>query len=218
MNRLDDAVEFATNPDPRCPCVLLLDTSGSMSGARIAALNEGLRAFEADIREDALAQRRVEVAVITFGNGGVQTMQEFVTAGQFTAPALSAHNGTPMGEGISRALDLVRDRKAAYRENGISYYRPWVFMITDGAPTDEWRSAAARVQAEEEANGLAFFAVGVADADMKTLSQIAVRKPVQLQGLKFAEMFVWLSQSQKRVSASKIGEQTALPAVGWAAV
>ena len=219
MNRLNDAVEFATNPDPRCPCVLLLDTSGSMSGARIAALNEGLRAFEADIREDALAQRRVEVAVVTFGNGGVQTIQEFVTAGQFTAPTLSAHNGTPMGEGINRALDLVRDRKAAYRENGISYYRPWVFMITDGAPTDSWEEAARRVREAEEANGLAFFAVGVEGANMDTLDKIAVRTPMKLKGLQFVELFVWLSQSQRRVSASRPGDQTALPSVeGWATV
>ena len=218
MNRLDAAVEFATNPDPRCPCVLLLDTSYSMHGPRIAALNDGLRAFATDIRDDALAQRRVEVAIVTFGHGGVQTVQDFVTAGQFAAPALTAHNGTPMGEAIHRALDLLRDRKAQYRASGVPYYRPWVFMITDGAPTDDWQSAAQRVRAEKEANGMAFFAVGVADADMQTLARIAVRRPVQLQGLHFAEMFLWLSQSQKRVSASRVGEQSVLPPVGWAAV
>ncbi|MEI6428086.1 MAG: hypothetical protein WCO45_06800 [Pseudanabaena sp. ELA607] len=40
-----DAIEFAENPEPRCPCVLLLDTSGSMSGEKIAALNAGLETF-----------------------------------------------------------------------------------------------------------------------------------------------------------------------------
>ena len=37
-----DAAEFAENPEPRVPCVLLLDTSGSMTGKPIAELNEGL--------------------------------------------------------------------------------------------------------------------------------------------------------------------------------
>jgi uncharacterized protein YegL len=217
MSRLEEAVEFATNPDPRCPCVLLLDTSYSMHGARIDALNDGLRAFQTDVSDDPLAQRRVEVAVVTFG-GGVQTVQEFTTAGQFTAPVLAARGDTPMGAAINRALDLVADRKAAYRANGVAYYRPWVFMLTDGAPTDEWRNAAQRIRQEESANGVAFFAVGVADADMRTLEQIAARTPIKLQGLAFREMFLWLSQSQKRVSASKVGEQTALPPVGWAAV
>jgi len=40
-----DAIEFAENPEPRCPCVLLLDTSGSMSGEKIASLNAGLQTF-----------------------------------------------------------------------------------------------------------------------------------------------------------------------------
>src|SRR5262245_10239271 len=37
-------LEFADNPEPRCPCVLLVDTSGSMKGDRIRALTDGLRA------------------------------------------------------------------------------------------------------------------------------------------------------------------------------
>lgn len=218
MSHLDDAVEFADNPDPRCPCILLLDTSSSMAGAPINALNEGLQTFQTDIQKDLLARRRVEVAIITFG-GVVQTVQDFVTAGEFIAPTLAADGGTPMGQAINTALDLLRDRKERYKANGISYYRPWVFMITDGAPTDSWQAAAQRVRSEESANGMALFAVGAQGADMRTLGQIAVREPVQLQGLNFSAMFLWLSQSQKAVSASKVGEQTALPAVsGWASV
>lgn len=214
---LSQSVQFATNPDPRCPCVLLLDTSRSMTGDRIDALNEGLQAFQADIKDDPLAQRRVEVAIVTFG-GTVRIVQDFVTAGQLTAPQLRADGNTPMGAAVERALDMVRDRKAAYKANGIAYYRPWVFLLTDGEPTDDWKAAAQRVHDEEAANALAFFAVGVGDANMQILSEISSRQPVQLRGLEFAQMFVWLSQSQKRVSASKVGDQTALPPAGWAAV
>ena len=53
--KLDETVEFAENPEPRCPCVLLLDTSSSMRGAPIEALNEGLRVFKTDLMHDALA-------------------------------------------------------------------------------------------------------------------------------------------------------------------
>ena len=218
MTQLETAVEFATNPEPRCACVLLLDTSSSMSGKAIAALNEGLRAFASDLGTDALARQRVEVAVVTFG-GGVQTKQEFVTAGQYEPATLSVNGGTPMGAAVVHALDMIERRKADYRENGIVYYRPWVFLITDGAPTDDWKQAAARVREMEEANGVAFFAVGVEGADMGVLEQLAVRSPLKLQGLQFVELFVWLSQSQRSVSTSKPGDQTALPAVdGWAVV
>jgi uncharacterized protein YegL len=218
MGYLDD-VEFVTNPDPRCPCVLLLDTSGSMAGSAIHALNQGLQAFQMDLMRDELAQRRVEVAIVTFGNGGVQTVQEFVTVDQFRAPQLSAGSGTPMGKAIEQAITMLRYRKEQYKANGVAYYRPWIFMITDGAPTDHWQEAAQSVHAEEAAGSLAFFAVGVEGANMQTLSQIAVRPPMMLQGLQFVNLFIWLSRSQQRVSAGRVGQQVALPPVdGWAAV
>jgi uncharacterized protein YegL len=218
LERLDAAVEFATNPEPRCACVLLLDVSGSMHGAPIAALNDGLRAFATDIQADALARQRVEVAIVTFG-GEVDVEQDFVTAGDFTPSTLRSGGSTPMGAAIDRALDLVADRKSQYKANGIAYYRPWIFLITDGEPTDEWRAAARRVHEAEDANALAFFAVGVDKANLDVLQTIAVRQPVRLRGLQFVELFVWLSQSQRQVSNSRPGDQTALPAVeGWAVV
>jgi uncharacterized protein YegL len=217
--QLDVAVEFATNPEPRCACVLLLDVSGSMSGRAIDALNEGLRAFAGDLGTDPLARQRVEVAVVTFGGDGVQVVNDFATAGQFEPTRLRAGGGTPMGAAITQGLEMVEARKAQYKANGIVYYRPWVFLLTDGEPTDDWKDAAAKVRAAESANGLAFFAVGVEGANLDTLGQIAVRTPLKLQGLKFVELFVWLSQSQRTVSSSRPGDQTALPSVeGWASV
>ena len=116
-------------------------------------------------------------------------------------------------------MDLVQERKQIYKNNGISYYRPWVFMITDGAPTDEWVAAAQRVKQEEANKGVAFFAVGVEDADMDVLVDISVRQPVKLKGLAFSEMFVWLSRSMESVSHSIIGTQTPLlPPSGWGEV
>lgn len=219
MNQLS-STRFADNADPRCPCVLVLDTSGSMEGDPIQALNDGLQAFQTDIQEDKLARRRTEIAIVTFGDGGVQRIQDFIEAGRFAAPTLVAAGRTPVGEAINQALDLVDSAKAEYQSNGIPYYRPWVFLITDGEPTDEWKAAAERVHAAEAANALNFFAVGVGDADMSMLAQIAPpqRPPLHLQGLAFRQLFVWFSQSQKSVSTSKPGEQAPLPAIGWAAV
>ena len=62
-----DAAEFALNPEPRCPCLLLLDTSGSMQGAPIAELNAGLVTLKDELMADALAAKRVEIAIVTFG-------------------------------------------------------------------------------------------------------------------------------------------------------
>ncbi len=221
MSLLEESVEFAENPEPRCPCILLLDTSGSMHGAPIAALNEGLQSFAANLKKDSLASRRVEVAVIAFSNE-VRVLQDFVTADQFEPPTLTAGGMTHMGTAIQKALDLLQERKAQYRTSGVAYYRPWVFLITDGAPQGEpdeaIEAARQRVVSEENARRVAFFAVGVEGADMERLSSVSVRTPVKLIGLNFVEMFVWLSASMQRVSQSQMSDQVALPPPGWGTV
>lgn len=218
---LEESVEFADNPEPRCPCVLLLDVSGSMKGAPIDALEAGLRAFKDELGRDALAARRVEVAIVTFNNE-VKVVQDFVTIDSFDPPRLAAQGLTHMGSAIHKGLDMLEARKAQYRSNGVVYYRPWVFLITDGAPQGEAdtvvEEAAKRVSADEAARKVAFFAVGVEGADMKRLEKISVRAPVKLIGLNFVEMFVWLSASMQRVSQSRVDDQVALPPPGWGAV
>ena len=212
-------VEFDSgNPEPRCPCVLLLDTSGSMDGAPINELNAGLQAFHGALFKDELALLRIEIALITFG-AGVQVTQDFIAADQFIPPVLAASGYTPMGEAINLALDKLDQRKQLYKSYGISYYRPWVFLITDGAPTDAWQSAAQRVQAAEQSKKVAFFSVGIQNADMQVLQRIASRAPMHLQGLSFRDLFVWLSTSLSSVSRSSPGELVALPSPqGWASV
>ncbi len=212
-------VEFDdSNPEPRCACVLLVDVSHSMSGTPINQLNEGLLTFQQALQDDPLASMRVEVAIVSFG-GSVTVEQDFITANQFQAKPLSVTGATPMGKAIDLSLDMIRQRKDTYKQNGISYYRPWIFLITDGAPTDEWQRAAQRVKQSEEEKTVAFFSVGVKGADMNTLSQISVRQPVALKGLNFREMFVWLSQSLTSVSHSQPEDQLPLkPPTGWAEV
>src|SRR5215475_1299053 len=61
------AAEFADNPEPRCPCLLLLDNSRSMAGRPISELNAGLTLFKEELVGDALAAKRVEVGVVSFG-------------------------------------------------------------------------------------------------------------------------------------------------------
>lgn len=216
LSEPEDADIFAGNPDQRCPVILLLDTSGSMAGAPVAALNAGLRVFQSELNLDSLAAKRVEVAVVTFGP--VTADVGFVTANHFVPPVLAASGDTPIGRAIEVALNMLTARKQVYQENGIGYYRPWVFLITDGAPSDAWQSAATRIRAEEAANKVAFFTVGVEGADFAVLARISVREPLRLAGLRFADLFKWLSGSLSAVSASQPGTEVALKPPTWATV
>ena len=209
--------EFADNPEPRCPCLLVLDVSGSMQGAPISELNAGLTTFKDELAADALAMKRVEVGRVTFGP--VQIALPFQGASSFYPPTLNAQGDTPIGAAIKQGLEMVRQRKEEYRANGISYYRPWVFLITDGGPTDEWKSAATAVREGEASKSFAFFAIGVQGANMDTLRQISVREPLSLTGLRFRDLFHWLSSSLRSVSRSTPGTEVQLEAPkGWASV
>lgn len=216
--KLDEAVEFAENPEARCPCVLLLDTSGSMQGTAIDALNQGLWAFKEDLMKNSLASRRVEVAVVTF-DSDVKVVHEFVTAESFDPPTLTAQGLTHLGAGIHQALDMIQARKTLYRTHGVAYYRPWIFMVTDGEPQGEpdriIEQVTQRIKQDEVNKRVAFFPVGVENANLDRLGQISVRTPIKLTGLNFTEMFLWLSASMTAVSHSQMDEQVALPPVGW---
>ena len=213
------AAEFAENPEPRCPCILLLDTSASMQGTSIDELNNGLRAFREEIFSDSLALKRVEIAVVTFGP--VSVMHDFTTADSFHPVELMANGDTPMGTAVSKGLELLRNRKEVLRSNGIKLFRPWIFLITDGEPTDNWAHLPELIRRGEESRSFSFFALGVSNANFGVLQQIAVRSPMKLSGVRFKEFFLWLSASLKNVSRSNPGDSVSIPdykPYGWSEV
>lgn len=213
LKHVEEAVEFAENPEPRCPCILLLDISKSMRGEAIDSLNNGLVTFHDDLIKDSLATRRVELAIVTFGHD-VEVVHNFIPVDRFTPPVLVAGGLTPMGTAINRALDLLEERKRIYKSHGVAYYRPWVFMITDGKPKGEpdeaMETAVRRLHDQEEKKRVLFFAVAVKGAWTNKLQQIAVRPPVELDGLNFVKLFMWLSRSTQQ----SVHNQMPLPPAG----
>ncbi|NLV39601.1 MAG: VWA domain-containing protein [Candidatus Hydrogenedentes bacterium] len=219
-------VTFADNPEQRCPSLLLLDVSGSMAGEPITELQAGLEGYCDELAADPLARKRVEIGIVTFG-GPPRVVQPFSTADAVSVPQLQARGDTPMGQAVNMGLSLLDERKKEYKQHGIPYYRPWVFLITDGAPTDDstpaWQEAVARLRTGQEERAFLFFAVGVERANMDVLKQLSVsRDPLKLKGLRFRDLFSWLSNSQQAVSRSISGETVPLEdptgPTGWGEV
>lgn len=222
------------NPDARVACVVLVDVSSSMKGAPIAGLQQAFREFVAFVNEDPLARKRVEVAVVTFGSTAEVAVP--LQEGRSVEPvAFDANGTTAMGAAINVALDIIEQRKDEYKINGIQYYRPWLLVLTDGEPTDtEFASAVQRLNHVEAQRGVTVFAVGMgSQANFSKLAQLSnERPPVPLDGLKFHELFEWLSTSLSNVSNSYTygrndqevathadEQQVELPSLsGWAAV
>jgi uncharacterized protein YegL len=204
----ESADDPADNPEPRCPGVLLLDTSSSMAGAPLAALDRGVCTFRDELLKDPVARQRVEVALVTFGSP-VEVVQDFVPLEQFLPRPLQPRGLTPLGTGLLKALDILEVRKGVYRQHGLPCSRPWIFLVTDGMPQGEsWevtREALQRVKAAETTRKVVFFAVGVEGANMKFLARLSQRPPLLLTGLRFTELFSWLSASAGRLASSAAG-------------
>jgi uncharacterized protein YegL len=227
---LEKNIKVDFKPQPHLATVLLLDTSGSMDGYNIKMLNEGLQDFKEAVTKDELARKRVELAVVTFGKGGVKIIHDFSSIEKFEPPTLYAEDETPMGKAILRAIELVESRKEDYKFSGIDYFRPWIFMISDGEPTDMkpgdllWNDIVKKVHDGEANRKFLFFAVGVDSADMDILGQIShpTRVPLRLKKGKWKEMFEWLSKSQIKGSQKSPGDQVSVenPAspTGWAEI
>ncbi len=210
-------VDYASNPNQRTPCVLVLDTSGSMENmtssgrTRIQELNLGLRAFHASLQEDPAALTRVQVGIITIGgpSDDASVLMDWTDANMFEPFDLVADHTTPLGEGMRLALAMVEQSKQNLRNAGISYTRPWIMVITDGDPTDDdatWRAAVQECQAAENGRKAEIFMIGVEDANLSMMSQLAKRPPLMLEGMKFKELFVWLSASLSAASRSRPGD------------
>lgn len=188
-----DIIRFSNGAQKRTTLLFLLDTSGSMNGAEntsprpIDELNSAVQAWAKHLHESNDLKYRAEVAVITFGAGGVCVHKGadgsiFVPAAIFTPPTLTAGGVTPMFEAIRTAIDLSERRKAELDEDGIQRFRPLIFMLTDGGPTDdsghrvlrpEWGPMGDMLAALEAKRKLAFFAVGVSGADFECLKTLA---------------------------------------------
>jgi uncharacterized protein YegL len=208
------------NCEERTPCSLLLDISGSMDGARIAQLNQGLRDFEAAIKADPLTAARVSINIVTIGGAGpsqVNIAQDWVDGTDFRAPPpFTAGGPTPMGGGMDLVLDEQRSFTKSVLANGGTHKCPWVFAITDGSPTDDYAAAAARCAAAVGAGKLLFWPLATDGADHRALLQFAgpEGQVYDVAGADLRLMFRWLSVSLASASQANAGEEVQIQAPG----
>jgi len=196
-------VEFADNANERTPCVLVLDCSGSMRGEPIKQLNTGLKALEQELKDDIDASSRVQILIIKAcgKEDEAEVASDWVDAMNFTAPIMEAGGLTPLGKAISLALKKIEDQKDLYDSCGISSKRPWIFLVSDGEPTDYgWEQAAKECIEAQQAKKVIVHAIGTQGANLEKLGKFSILPPKRLVGLKFTEFFLWLSRSVSCVS------------------
>lgn len=223
MAKNDFSAESPENPEEKCTCALVIDTSGSMSGRPINELNDAIQNFHEEIKQDTELSEKLEVSLITF-DSVVETLVEPSLGNNFSMPTLDTGGSTKLVDGVREGIDKVEARKDWYKQTGQPHKRPWVILMTDGAPDSDQDIDGLSQEIEEGAKGkhFVFFPVGVQDANMDVLKQLSIDvtmedgekwevPPAKLQGLKFKEFFEWLSNSLKGVAEADRGDKVDMP-------
>lgn len=213
------AGESAQNQEQKCLCVLVLDVSGSMRGAKLDSLNKGVRDFFTqiqtadDVPESLIDQ--LEIAIMQYDEE-VRILRDpkLLEDGELPPTLTERGSVTETVMAIEEAIKLVEDRKAFYKSTGQAYYRPWIIVMTDGEPYGNKASQAdidaisQRVAAEAVDKKYVIMGIGVGeDANMEVLKKMTAGKAKALQGLKFGAFFQWLSASLSTVASSKEGDK-----------
>jgi uncharacterized protein YegL len=185
----------------RLPIYLLLDTSGSMSGVPINAVNQGLLTLQDALMSDPRAAETAWVSVLTF-DSSAQVAVPLTSAVDFNAPTLTSNGGTELGQGL-RLLEgqIKKEVVPNTTETQKGDWKPLIFLMTDGMPTDNWRSAADSLKKKN------YNIIGCAagdQADEQMLKEVAnvVVKLSDTTGKEMKAFFNWVTQSAKAMSAS----------------
>lgn len=194
----------------RLPIYLLLDTSGSMAGAPIEAVRRGVELFKQEGGQDTFVKETVYVGIITFGGEA-----EFVTKGlipfdsfveDFQPVTLSAGGETPLGQALWLLIEsLDQDVKGAVKGGEKGDWKPLVFTLTDGQPTDDWQKPRDEILSREKKKVINVITVGCGPSlNQQTLKDIAIGPTFNMgsDDASFKKFFQWVTQTVKAVSKS----------------
>ena len=185
----------------RLPVYLLLDTSGSMYGEPIEAVKTGVQTLISSLRSDPYALETAFISIITFNNSAQQIVP-LTELAAFQQPNIDASGCTAMGEALSLLAQKVETEVTKTTAEKKGDWRPLVFILTDGEPTDDLNKGLAAFKAKKF--GMVVACAAGMGANTNTLKQIT-ESVVQLDTADSESLkayFKWVSASISTSSKS----------------
>ncbi len=184
----------------KLPVYMLLDTSGSMHGEPIEQVKNGLQMLVSALRQDPFALETAFLSVITFDSRAKQVVP-LTELTAFQVPNIEASGVTSLGDALRLVADCAAREVTKSTPERKGDWKPMVFIMTDGAPTDDWEPGLARFR-EEKWGMIVGCAIDEANSDV--LKVVAGEAVITLQTSdpgSVAAFFKWVSASVSTNSA-----------------
>lgn len=185
----------------RLPVYLLLDTSGSMYGEPIEAVKNGVQTLISTLRNDPYALETAYISIITF-NATAQQVTPLTELASFQQPNIEASGCTALGGALSLLAQKIDTEVTKTTAEQKGDWRPLVFIMTDGEPTDDMSQGLAEFKKRK--CGMVVACAAGSGANTSTLQQIT-ENVVQLDTADSATIkafFKWVSASISTSSKS----------------
>ncbi|WP_261554201.1 vWA domain-containing protein [Frankia tisae] len=196
---------------PTILLVLCIDTSASIEGPRLNRLNEALNELAHSLQSVPLLANLVEISTVTFGSrpqvwrGDQEVSEEvenpFLAAAEYLPPTLFSAGSTSLGGALRTANRIIDARVKFLRSRGRRLYRPQLWVVTDGLPTDEWEAAADEIAAAQEMRKIVVYGVNLGRDERvrNVLDRLLPRHIYEVEEVDFSPILSILTDSIKSI-------------------
>lgn len=180
----------------RLPIFFLLDVSESMVGDNLRQLQQGLERLVTKLRTDPHALETVYLSTIVFA-GKARTLTPLTELVLFYPPRLPVGSGTSLGAALMHLMNEIDYNviKTTHEKKGD--WKPVVYLMTDGKPTDDVAPAIARWKANY-AHLVTLVAIGIgkhtALGTLRQLTENVLQLDAQNEG-DFKRFVEWVTMS-----------------------
>ena len=186
----------------RLPVYILIDTSGSMHGEPIEAVRNGLQVLISSLRQDPYALETAYISVITFSSSAKQLIP-LTELMSFQIPEVNASGTTALGGALNLLVDSINKEVKTGSAEQKGDWKPVVFLLTDGAPTDDVDKGIQQLKNAKFGTCVACAAGPGADTNtLKRITEIVVSLDTA-DANSIKSFFQWVSSSIS-VSSQKI--------------